>query len=80
MDQDEELEATRARIRAAFPLCVAFADAMRAEFGPGVTIEYMSEGGRELGKKAPEGNVYIVQPEYIAPPIEKRPAKRGRKR
>lgn len=76
---DEELEEKRERIRAAFPECVALADAFRAEFGEGVTIQYMNEGGRELGKRAPEGSAYTVELETVTPPpVPKRGAAKRR--
>jgi hypothetical protein len=45
---------TKEQVREMFPECVAFADEMRALFGPGARPVYMKEGNREIGTPSPK--------------------------
>jgi len=49
-------------IRCNFPVCVAFADSVRAVF-PDARLTYASENGREIGERGPDG----VQPVVSLP-------------
>ena len=49
-------------IRCNFPVCIAFADAVRAVF-PDARLTYASENGREIGERGPDG----VQPVVSLP-------------
>lgn len=44
----------RERIRRDYPECTAMTDEVRAVFGPGVKPIYFSEGGKTMGKPAPD--------------------------
>lgn len=47
-------EAMAAMVRDAFPVCSAFAAAIRAEF-PETRMVFASENGQEIGKRGPDG-------------------------
>lgn len=47
------------QVRAAFPICTAFATLIR-EFDPTVRMLYASENGRSIGKPQPAGVVPIL--------------------
>jgi hypothetical protein len=49
------------QIRQSFPGVIAFADAVRAEFGPGVKLVYASENGHEIGKKSEHDPADVVK-------------------
>jgi hypothetical protein len=49
------------QIRQTFPEVIAFADAVRAEFGPGVKLVYASENGNEIGKKSEHDPADVVR-------------------
>lgn len=68
-DLDRELERekqnrkrTAADNRRDFPMCAKFIDSMTEEFGK-VKVDYLTEGGKSLGKKT----MGLVQamPEYV---------------
>lgn len=44
----------REQIRRKFPLCAEITEQLRAAFGPGVKPIYFSEGGKTMGKPAPD--------------------------
>jgi len=48
-------------IRTMFKEVVAFADAVRAEFGPGVKLVYASENGNEIGQKSEHDPADVVR-------------------
>jgi hypothetical protein len=72
------------QLRRDFPLCLAFADELRAAFGPGVRLTYMKEGGQEIGHD-PRGDgvkgvslaQMVIEPKE-EPKKSKAPAQRGR--
>lgn len=49
------------QIRQTFPEVIAFADAVRAEFGPGVKLVCASENGNEIGKKSEHDPADVVR-------------------
>lgn len=49
------------QVRQLFPEVIAFADAVRAEFGPGVKLAYASENGNEIGKKSEHDPADVVR-------------------
>lgn len=61
MDETSERGKKAAMIRAAFPTCVAFADAVRAVF-PDARLTYASESGQQIGSPSPPGIHPVPQP------------------
>lgn len=63
-------EAMAAKVREAFPICSAFAAAFKAEF-PETRMVFASEGGREIGKRGPDG-VLVAYVGRMFPPQPER--------
>lgn len=53
---------TKEELRAAFPQNALLVDEFRRVFGPGVKVRWMTENGREVGRKGPEGVPLSVLP------------------
>lgn len=63
-------EAVAARVREDFPICCAFAAAIKAEF-PETRMVFASEAGRQIGKRGPDG-VLVAYVGRMFPPQPER--------
>lgn len=71
-------------VRRLFPDVIAFADAVREEFGDGVKLVYACENGREIGKRSEFDPANVVSLSEIAGNlkpvvVDERKVGRGRK-